>query len=147
MPGLDDRRPECPPFHYPELYEYRRETSEVLDVKEPIGRIHQQHVLLLEVLDPDRDQWTLRRRFDAEPFQVSFAERPLPGEGLAGDEPGAVAKAHAFGDLGQRKGYLGGIVDSHLSTVPVAVLATSRLVPPEGLEPPTRGLGNRCSIP
>jgi hypothetical protein len=23
----------------------------------------------------------------------------------------------------------------------------SRVVPPEGLEPPTRGLGNRCSIP
>jgi hypothetical protein len=45
------------------------------------------------------------------------------------------------------------IVEGRHSIQPSFIVPTqkvrvlSRVVPPEGLEPPTRGLGNRCSIP
>jgi len=70
VPGLDHGRCEQLPVHCAEPYEDRRESSDVLDVEEPVGRIHQQHLLLLEVGEADREERTLGRRLVTEALQV-----------------------------------------------------------------------------
>lgn len=50
--------------------------------------------------------WVLDQGGVASPKRVDvrLAERPLPGESLAGDKPAAIAMPEAFHSLGQRQG-------------------------------------------
>ena len=57
VPGFDDRRCEDLSVHDPEPYENRRESAEVLDVEEPVGRI-----LEVQVDDPPARSCQPRRK-------------------------------------------------------------------------------------
>src|SRR6185437_39496 len=92
---------------------------EVRDAEEG-GRVRGEHrFLLAEVPDPDGQDGPVRRGLIAEPPDIRLAERPVPGERLAADEPGPVAEPLPLGHLGQFGGHPGHIVESHhMATVP-----------------------------
>ena len=77
--------------NFVELDENRRIAREVGHVEERFGAGRQDGLLLAHVLDPHGQDRALRRRLVAEPLEICLAERPLPGEALARDEPGPVA--------------------------------------------------------
>ena len=69
--------------------------------------------------DTHSEDGSIRRRHVGEPLEVGFAERPLPRERLAAHRPCPVGVPLALGDLGQRQGDPGNVVDGdHARTVP-----------------------------
>jgi len=89
--------------------------------EEGSGLCGQNGLFLADVCDANGEDRAGRGARIAEPFDVGLAERPLPGEGLAGNGPGAIAVALAFGDLRQVQGHPGCLIDTdHVRTVSTA---------------------------
>jgi hypothetical protein len=83
------------------VQQHRRVALQVLDVEEQARVCLQQGLLVLEAVGDERQDRALGHRGVSEAAHVGLAERPFPGEHRAGDQPGAVAVAHALGHLGQ----------------------------------------------
>jgi hypothetical protein len=81
------------------------------DREEGPGVGGQDGFLLAEVVDPDGQDRPLGRPGITKPFDVGFAERPLPREALATDEPRAIAVTLAFGDLWKLRDHRGDVVE------------------------------------
>src|ERR1035438_6214708 len=118
QPAVGDRVSQRRDGDIPQLDEHSRISVEVRNREEGC-RVGSEHgFLLAEILDADGQDRPVGRGIVAEPLQIGLAERPFPGEGLAGDEPGPVAVTVILSHLGQFKGYQRRVVNSrHTATV------------------------------
>ena len=80
-------------------------------VKKPALPLGQHRLLLVQVGRPHREDRTRGRLLVAEAAEVGLAERPIPGEGLAVHEPGAVAVALRLGDVRQVRHQASDVID------------------------------------
>src|SRR5215831_2997501 len=118
QPAVGDRVPQRLTGDLPQLDEDGGIPVEMRN-REEGSRIRGEHRLLLaEVLDADGQDRPIRRGLVAEPPEIRLAERPFPRECLAGGVPRPGAVTFALGDLGQRQGQFGHVVDGrHTRTV------------------------------
>ena len=118
-PAVDDGVPQRPLAGGLQLDEDRGVAVEVGDGEVAAVLFGEHRFLLVQVLHGHREDRAGGRRGITEPLDVSLAERPLPGEGLAVHEPGAVAVALALGDLGELRDDPHDVVDRcHGATLP-----------------------------
>jgi hypothetical protein len=98
--------------------QHRCVALEVRDGEESRQSDIEQGILGVEVLHADREDLSRRWRLVAEPREVGFAERPLPGKALAVHHPGPTAPLRADGDAGKaRRKFVDAIeVHRHRST-------------------------------
>ena len=79
----------------------------MFDVEEGLRMGLEHGFLLVQVLDTDGEDGAVRRSLVTEALDVGLAERPLPREPLAADEPGAVVVACTLGDVRELHRHLG----------------------------------------
>src|SRR2546430_16325515 len=91
QPAVGDRVAQRPGGDPGQLDQDRGIPVEVRDGEERVRVRGQHRFLLAEVPDADGQDGAVRRNLVAEPPDVGLAERPVPGEPLAADEPGPVA--------------------------------------------------------
>src|SRR5580658_9260772 len=114
----------------PHLDQHGSVAVEVRDGEECARVRGEDGFLLAEIRDADGEDRAVRRGLVAEPPDVRLAERPLPRECLARDEPGPVPLPFTHGDLGQVHGHPGGVVDSrHGGTLRRGPARSERLSP------------------
>src|SRR5215469_225006 len=134
QPAVRDRVPERLPGDLAQLDEHGGIPVEVRDREEGLRLRGEHRLLLAEILDADGEDRPLRRGLVAEPPEIGFAERALPRECLACDEPGPVAVTLTLGDLGQARGHQGHVVETrHTGTVAASRRAGQRWLGRTGL--------------